>query len=128
MTAGPLAQTAGAPAALPDRKKPSAAVVRTTAKKQPAALARTTAAPRTEDLLTVDPLKIELGYGLIPMADARQGGDLLARIQVIRQQTATKMGFIVPVIRIVDNMRLRPNEYAVRLRYSSVFIASSAAG
>jgi flagellar biosynthesis protein FlhA len=72
--------------------------------------------PRTEDLLTVDPLKIELGYGLIGLADARQGGDLLTRIQVIRQQLATKMGFIVPVIRIVDNMRLRPNEYRVKLR------------
>ena len=74
------------------------------------------AAPRTEDLLTVDPLKIELGYGLIPMADPKQGGDLLTRIQIIRQQMATKMGFIVPVIRVVDNMRLRPSEYCVRLR------------
>jgi flagellar biosynthesis protein FlhA len=52
--------------------------------------------PRTEDLLTIDPLKIELGYGLIAMADPKQGGDLLTRIQIIRQQTATKMGFIVP--------------------------------
>ncbi len=71
---------------------------------------------RTEDLLTVDPLKIELGYGLITMADPSQGGDLLTRIQVIRQQIATKMGFVVPVVRIVDNMRLRPNEYQVKLR------------
>ncbi len=77
-------------------------------------------APRTEDLLTVDPLKIELGYGLILLADARQGGDLLTRIQVIRQQIAAKMGFIVPVIRIVDNMRLRPNEYCVKLRESVI--------
>jgi flagellar biosynthesis protein FlhA len=78
------------------------------------------AAPRTEDLLTVDPLKIELGYGLISMADPKQGGDLLTRIQIIRQQTATKMGFVVPVIRIVDNMRLRPNEYRIRLRESPI--------
>ena len=77
-------------------------------------------APRTEDLLTVDPLKIELGYGLIAMADSKQGGDLLTRIQIIRQQIATKMGFIVPVIRIVDNMRLRPNEYRVRLREAAI--------
>jgi flagellar biosynthesis protein FlhA len=75
---------------------------------------------RTEDLLTVDSLKIELGYGLITMADPGQGGDLLTRIQVIRQQIATKMGFIVPVIRIVDNMRLRPNEYQVKLRESVI--------
>lgn len=75
---------------------------------------------RTEDLLTVDTLKIELGYGLIGLADSRQGGDLLTRIQIIRQQTATKMGFIVPVVRIVDNMRLKPNEYRVRLRESTI--------
>lgn len=74
------------------------------------------APPRTEDLLSVDPLKIELGYGLIPMADPKQGDDLLTRIQIIRQQIATKMGFVVPVIRIVDNMRLKPNEYCIRLR------------
>ena len=75
---------------------------------------------RAEDLLTVDLLKIELGYGLIAMADPHQGGDLLSRIQIIRQQMATKVGFVVPVIRIVDNMRLRPNEYQVKLRESMI--------
>ncbi len=78
------------------------------------------AVERAEDLLVVDPLKIELGYGLISLADPKQGGDLLTRIQIIRQQTAARMGFVVPVIRIVDNMRLRPNEYAVKLRESVV--------
>ncbi len=76
--------------------------------------------PDTESFLTVDPLKVELGYGLIPIADPKQGGDLLRRIQIIRQQTATKMGFVVPVIRIVDNMRLRPNEYRVLLREAEI--------
>lgn len=76
--------------------------------------------PKPQELLSVDPLKIELGYGLIPMADPKQGDDLLTRIQIIRQQIAQKMGFIVPVIRIVDNMRLRPNEYCVRLRESVI--------
>ncbi len=75
-----------------------------------------TAPARTEDYLVVDPLKIELGYGLISLADKKQGGDLLTRIQILRQQIASKHGFIVPVIRIVDNMRLRPNEYRVMLR------------
>ncbi|MBN2308591.1 MAG: flagellar biosynthesis protein FlhA [Candidatus Hydrogenedentes bacterium] len=75
---------------------------------------------RTEELLKVDPLKIELGYGLIVLADPRQGGDLLTRVQVIRQQMATKMGFVVPVVRIVDNMRLRPNEYRVKLREAEI--------
>lgn len=75
---------------------------------------------KTEDLLDVDTLKIELGYGLVSMADPRQGGDLLTRIQIIRQQMATKMGFIVPVVRVVDNMRLRPNEYRIKLRESEI--------
>lgn len=75
---------------------------------------------RAEDLLVVDPLKIELGYGLISMADPRQGGDLLNRIQIIRQQMASKMGFIVPVVRVVDNMRLRPTEYRVLLREAEI--------
>jgi flagellar biosynthesis protein FlhA len=77
-------------------------------------------APRTEDLLIVDPLKVELGYGLIALADSRQGGDLLTRVQIIRQQMATRMGFIVPVVRVVDNMRLRPNEYRIKLREAEV--------
>jgi len=85
-----------------------------------AAAAEESAEPRTEDYLVVDPLKIELGYGLIAMADASQGGDLLGRIQVLRQQIASKHGFIVPVIRIVDNMRLRPNEYRVLLREAEI--------
>ena len=76
--------------------------------------------PRTEDYLTVDPLKIELGYGLISLADKKQGGDLLTRIQILRQQIATKHGFVVPVIRIVDNMRLRPNQYRVLLNESEI--------
>ena len=75
---------------------------------------------RTEDLLRVDPLKIELGYGLIALADPSHGGDLLRRIQVIRQQMASKMGIVVPVVRIVDNIRLRPNEYRVKLREAEV--------
>jgi flagellar biosynthesis protein FlhA len=73
-----------------------------------------------ERMLNVDPLKIELGYGLISLTDPKQGGDLLARIQIIRQQMASKMGFIVPVVRIVDNMRLRPNEYRVKLREAEI--------
>ncbi len=78
------------------------------------------APPKTEDYLVVDTLKIELGYGLIALADKKQGGDLLTRIQILRQQIASKHGFIVPVIRIVDNMRLRPNEYRVLLRETEI--------
>ena len=90
------------------------------AEKQRAEAPAKEAAPRTEDYLVVDPLKIELGYGLIGLADKSQGGDLLSRIQILRQQIASKHGFIVPVIRIVDNMRLRPNDYRVLLRESVI--------
>ncbi len=100
------------------------AVVKATKEAAETAARAEAAAPetpeRTEDLLAVDPLKIELGYGLIALADPRQGGDLLTRIQFIRQQMAAKMGFIVPVVRIVDNMRLRPNEYRIKLREAEI--------
>ncbi len=63
--------------------------------------------------------------GLIPMADPKQGEDLLSRIQIIRQQTAQRMGFIVPMIRIVDNMRLKPNEYCVISDFANGIIMRS---
>jgi len=71
---------------------------------------------RTEDLLKVDTLEVEIGYGLIPIVDSKQGGDLLDRITVIRKQLAVEMGVIVPPIRIRDNVQLQPNEYAVKIK------------
>ncbi|MEZ5359878.1 MAG: flagellar biosynthesis protein FlhA [Candidatus Zixiibacteriota bacterium] len=71
---------------------------------------------RTEDLLKVDTLEIEIGYGLIPMVDSNQGGDLLERISIIRRQLALDMGIIVPAIRIRDNVQLQPNEYAIKIK------------
>jgi flagellar biosynthesis protein FlhA len=71
---------------------------------------------RTEDLLKVDTLEVEIGYGLIPMVDANQGGDLLDRISVIRKQLAIDVGIIVPAIRIRDNVQLQPNEYAAKIK------------
>jgi flagellar biosynthesis protein FlhA len=68
------------------------------------------------DLLTVDPLEVELGYGLVSLADPKQGGDLLERITAVRRQVATELGFLVPPIRVRDNVRLRGNQYSVRLR------------
>ena len=73
-------------------------------------------AERTEDLLKVDTLGLEIGYGLISMVDAKQGGDLLNRISTIRRQLATELGIVVPPVRIRDNVRLRPNEYQVKIR------------
>jgi flagellar biosynthesis protein FlhA len=71
---------------------------------------------RTEDLLKVDTIGLEIGYGLIPMVDANQGGDLLERIGTIRKQLAGELGIIVPPIRIRDNVALRPNEYQIKLK------------
>ncbi|MBD3918254.1 flagellar biosynthesis protein FlhA [Paenibacillus sp. PR3] len=67
-------------------------------------------------LLQVDPIEFEFGYGLIPLADAQQGGDLLDRIIMIRRQCALELGLVVPVIRIRDNIQLKPNEYVIKIK------------
>ncbi|MEV2907080.1 flagellar biosynthesis protein FlhA [Paenibacillus larvae] len=67
-------------------------------------------------LLQVDPIEFELGYGLIPLADTSQGGDLLDRIILIRRQCALELGIVVPVIRIRDNIQLKPNEYIIKIK------------
>jgi flagellar biosynthesis protein FlhA len=71
---------------------------------------------RTEDLLKVDAIGLEIGYGLIPMVDTNQGGDLLERISTLRKSLATELGMVVPPIRIRDNIRLKPNEYAIKIK------------
>lgn len=71
-------------------------------------------------LLQVDPIEFEFGYGLIPLADAQQGGDLLDRIIMIRRQCALELGLIVPVIRIRDNIQLKPNEYVIKIKGNPV--------
>ena len=71
-------------------------------------------------LLTVDPIEFEFGYGLIPLADVKQGGDLLDRVIMIRRQCALEMGMIVPVIRIRDNIQLAPNEYVIKIKGNEV--------
>ncbi|WP_274361466.1 flagellar biosynthesis protein FlhA [Paenibacillus thermotolerans] len=68
------------------------------------------------NLLQVDPIEFEFGYGLIPLADTQQGGDLLDRIIMIRRQCALELGLVVPVIRIRDNIQLRPNEYVIKIK------------
>lgn len=67
-------------------------------------------------LLQVDLIGIELGYGLIPLVDASQGGDLLERVVMIRRQCAMDMGIIVPVIRLRDNIQLGVNEYVIKVK------------
>lgn len=68
------------------------------------------------NLLQVDPIEFEFGYGLIPLADTNQGGDLLDRVIMIRRQCALELGIIVPVIRIRDNIQLKPNEYVIKIK------------
>ncbi|WP_425325990.1 flagellar biosynthesis protein FlhA [Paenibacillus barcinonensis] len=72
------------------------------------------------NLLQVDPIEFEFGYGLIPLADNQQGGDLLDRIIMIRRQCALELGLVVPVIRIRDNIQLRPNEYVIKIKGNTV--------
>lgn len=71
-------------------------------------------------LLQVDPIEFEFGYGLIPLADTQQGGDLLDRIIMIRRQCALELGLVVPVIRIRDNIQLKPNEYVIKIKSNTV--------
>jgi flagellar biosynthesis protein FlhA len=69
-----------------------------------------------EDLLKLDELSLEVGYGLVPLVDAQQGGQLLARIRALRNNLAQQLGFIVPPVHITDNVRLKPREYVLSLR------------
>lgn len=72
------------------------------------------------DLLSVEPLEVEIGYGLIPLADESGGGDLLQRISSIRRQCAIDMGIIVQPIRIRDNLQLNPNQYCIKIKGNKV--------
>ncbi len=72
------------------------------------------------DLLQIDPIELEVGYGLIPLIDEGQGGDLLERIALLRKQAAIELGILVPPIRIRDDIRLPANEYLIKLRGSEV--------
>ena len=67
-------------------------------------------------LIPLDPLCLEVGYGLIPLVDTSQGGELLHRIKALRKQLATEMGFIMPAVHIRDNLQLKPNEYSFLMK------------
>jgi len=69
-----------------------------------------------EDLLKLDELSLEVGYGLVPLVDQNQGGHLLARVKALRQTLAQQLGFIIPPVHITDNVRLKPREYVIALR------------
>ena len=71
-------------------------------------------------LLSVDPIELEFGYGIIPLADVNQGGDLLDRVVMIRRQIALELGAVVPIIRLRDNIQLNPNQYIIKIKGTSV--------
>jgi len=88
------------------------------AAKTPAATAP--AAPKAPEnlaaLVGVDPLEVEIGYGLIALADRKQGGDLLDRITSLRRQLASDAGLVIPAVRVRDNLQLKPVEYCIKLK------------
>lgn len=71
---------------------------------------------RLEKSLVLDVMELEIGYGLIPLVDPDQGGDLLERIRAVRKQMVQERGFIIPSVHIRDNLELKPQEYAVRIK------------
>jgi flagellar biosynthesis protein FlhA len=71
---------------------------------------------KPESLLTLDYLGLEVGYGLIPLVDMEQGGELLERIKSLRKQYALEMGFIIPPVHLKDNLQLKPGGYSILLR------------
>jgi len=95
-------------------------LLRSAKKAEAARVEEAPAAPAPEKieaaLVPLDLLELEVGYGLIPMVDAAQGGELLGRIRAVRKQLAQEMGFIVPAIHIRDNLQLKPNGYSIILK------------
>lgn len=87
--------------------------------KAPARAAPPTAEQLVE-LISVDPVELEIALDLIPLADAAQGGDLLERITVLRRRIAEEMGLMVPPLRVRDNLALRANHYAIKLSGAQV--------
>ncbi len=79
-----------------------------------------TQATPVQDLLQIDPVEMEIGYGLIPLVDESGGGDLMERIRLLRKQAAQDTGILVPPVRIRDDVRLPPDEYVVRIRGTEV--------
>jgi flagellar biosynthesis protein FlhA len=69
-----------------------------------------------EDLLKLDELSLEVGYALVPLVDAQQGGQLLGRVKAMRNNLALQLGFIVPPVHITDNVRLGPRDYVISMR------------
>jgi flagellar biosynthesis protein FlhA len=97
-----------------------AAEKQTVSPKEQAEAARKKEPEKLESLLQLDPFQIELGYGLVNLADLSKGGDLLERVTGVRRNFAQEMGVIVPPIRLRDNLQMKPNEYRFLIKGASV--------
>jgi flagellar biosynthesis protein FlhA len=71
---------------------------------------------KIQDLLLVETLELEVGYGLVPLIDVAKGGELPGRVTAVRRQLATDLGLVLPSVHLRDNLRLDPNAYRVLLR------------
>ena len=71
---------------------------------------------KVEDYLQVDPVELEIGYGLISLVDDARDGDLFARITNLRRQLAIDLGIVIPPVRVRDNLQIGPNQYVVKIR------------
>jgi len=98
------------------KKETAAAQKKETAAAAGAGASKSEASKGPETVAPLDPLSLELGYGLIPLVDKEQGAELLERVTRIRRETALDLGLVVPRIRIIDNMRLEPSEYSLKIK------------
>jgi flagellar biosynthesis protein FlhA len=98
-----------APQTAAEAATPAAAAAAAATEKKPAK-------DSVEEMLKLDELSLEVGYGLVALVDQNQGGQLLARVRALRQNLAQQLGFIVPPVHITDNVRLKPKEYTISLR------------
>ena len=119
-----LSASCGGLAMLATRDRPAMAVaggtVGSLASVEPPLRALKAPSDPVDDLLLLDPVELEVGFGLIPLVDERQGGDLLSRVGVLRKAAAQDIGVLIPPIRIRDDIQLAPGEYVIRLRGSEV--------
>ncbi|HEX7860678.1 MAG TPA: flagellar biosynthesis protein FlhA [Verrucomicrobiae bacterium] len=100
------------------QSKAAAAKELTTAAKQAEVAAQKKEPEKLENLLQIDPFQIELGYGLVNLADQRKGGDLLDRVTGVRRNFTQEMGVVIPPIRLRDNLQMKPNEYRFLIKGS----------
>ncbi len=89
---------------------------RAAAASSPAPPSPTTREEHVEEYLQVDPLELEIGYGLISLVDEAQGGDLFQRITNLRKQLAVELGIVIPPVRVRDNLQLEPHQYVIKIR------------